>query len=579
MGKTGIRTVGKVSFDTPASEQKVLHNRWHPDIPFAGTIKDGETVKIECLDWTGGQIGNNDSADDIRNVDLTQIHYLTGPFEIEGAQPGDLLLVEIMDVQPFEDQPWGFTGIFHPDNGGGFLDEIYPSAAKAIWDFEGIYCTSRHIPHVKFAGLIHPGILGCAPSAEVLATWNQREGDLIAANKLERKVALPPEPTSARTLIAFYLSETCYHDPSSVFWRPEKARQLSYSAIRKEQARIFADEAAKREPTKWDRVTAPQLCIGIGSVSRHGLSYLRETLGSILEGLDDLERRNIYIVVFLAHSNQSQHEDSGAAWLRSMADSLPAYPDDREMLEVIERLEENGDYVSHARKQKIDYSVLLAECAKVNPNYVMTLEDDVIALDGWFHRTLSALRTAGRKTREMGKDHCNLLVLGELALIITFRWHSLVIRRYISPIYIILICGVFTPMTIGLFFAAGRSCMFPKQPGVSLMQKYGCCGQGLVFPLQQVVEDLLPLYSTTTDSHAAVDTFLEDYANANNELRWAVTPVLIQHVGGKSSHGVGDQLHGHFTDDMPFEYNFEMNDPVQLMHEHLAWVEELAGNT
>ncbi|KAI5925607.1 formamidase [Camillea tinctor] len=190
--QTGIRTAAKVSFDKPAWEQSSVHV-----LPFAGTIKDGETVKIECLDWTGGQIGNNDSADDIRNVDLTRIHYLTGPFEIEGAQPGDLLLVEIMDVQPFEDQPWGFTGIFDRTNGGGFLDEIYPSAAKAIWDFEGIYCTSRHIPHVKFAGLIHPGILGCAPSAEVLATWNAREAELIAANRLaDRNVALPPEPRS-----------------------------------------------------------------------------------------------------------------------------------------------------------------------------------------------------------------------------------------------------------------------------------------------------------------------------------------------------------------------------------------------
>ncbi|KAI0879837.1 formamidase [Annulohypoxylon maeteangense] len=193
MGKTEIRTVGKVSFDKPAYEQANLHNRWHPDIPFAGTIKDGETVKIECLDWTGGQIGNNDSADDIRDVDLTRIHYLTGPFEVEGAQPGDILLVEIMDVQPFQDQPWGFTGVFDKKNGGGFLDEIYPSAAKAIWDFEGIFATSRHIPHVKFAGLIHPGILGCAPSSEVLATWNKREAELISANKLERQVALPPE--------------------------------------------------------------------------------------------------------------------------------------------------------------------------------------------------------------------------------------------------------------------------------------------------------------------------------------------------------------------------------------------------
>lgn len=70
--------------------------------------------------------------------------------------------------------------------------------AKAIWDFEGIYCTSRHLPHVKFAGLIHPGILGCAPSAEVLATWNKREGELISSSKLEgRDVALPPQPFSA----------------------------------------------------------------------------------------------------------------------------------------------------------------------------------------------------------------------------------------------------------------------------------------------------------------------------------------------------------------------------------------------
>lgn len=75
---------------------------------------------------------------------------------------------------------------------------VVPDArsAKAIWDFEGIFCSSRHIPHVRFAGLIHPGILGCAPSAEVLAEWNRREGELIAANTLGRDVAKPPEPSN-----------------------------------------------------------------------------------------------------------------------------------------------------------------------------------------------------------------------------------------------------------------------------------------------------------------------------------------------------------------------------------------------
>lgn len=48
---------------------------------------------------------------------------------------------------------------------------------------------------MRFAGLIHPGILGCAPSAEVLAEWNKREGDLISAHAATGKVvAKPPEP-------------------------------------------------------------------------------------------------------------------------------------------------------------------------------------------------------------------------------------------------------------------------------------------------------------------------------------------------------------------------------------------------
>ncbi|KAM6519060.1 hypothetical protein FALCPG4_012712 [Fusarium falciforme] len=195
-----IRTAQSVSFDRPASEQPYLHNRWHPEVPSIGVVEPGETVRIECLDWTGGQIQNNDSADDVRDVDLTKIHYLTGPFDIKGSEPGDLLVVNITDVQPFDHSPWGFTGVFAKNNGGGFLEEHYPNASKAIWDFDGIYCTSRHIPGVRFAGLIHPGILGCAPSAEVLAEWNRREADLVSSmahSHPNKVVAQPPNAQNA----------------------------------------------------------------------------------------------------------------------------------------------------------------------------------------------------------------------------------------------------------------------------------------------------------------------------------------------------------------------------------------------
>ena len=35
-------------------------------------MQEGELFRIETLDWTGGQIGDNDSADDVKTVDLTQ---------------------------------------------------------------------------------------------------------------------------------------------------------------------------------------------------------------------------------------------------------------------------------------------------------------------------------------------------------------------------------------------------------------------------------------------------------------------------------------------------------------------------
>ena len=38
---------------------------------------------------------------------------------------------------------WGFTGIFAKENGGGFLTDHFPKAAKAIWNFEGASIQAR----------------------------------------------------------------------------------------------------------------------------------------------------------------------------------------------------------------------------------------------------------------------------------------------------------------------------------------------------------------------------------------------------------------------------------------------------
>ncbi|EOA18482.1 hypothetical protein CARUB_v10007029mg [Capsella rubella] len=167
----------------PWQQNKPLHNRWHPEIPPVAEVKAGEFFRVEMVDWTGGAVKDDDSAGDIKSIDLSTVHYLSGPINVVdedgvAAKPGDLLAVEICNLGPLPGDEWGFTGSFDRENGGGFLTDHFPCATKAIWYFEGIYAYSPQIPGVRFPGLTHPGIIGTAPSKELLRIWNERERQL-----------------------------------------------------------------------------------------------------------------------------------------------------------------------------------------------------------------------------------------------------------------------------------------------------------------------------------------------------------------------------------------------------------------
>jgi formamidase len=180
---------------SPEEQSPRPHNRWHPEIPAVATVEPGAVFRLECLDLTGGQIVNGDSADDVRGLDLTQVNYMTGPVAVAGARPGDLLVVDVLDVGPLAGAEWGFTGVLERESGTGLLPDDFPHARKAIWDLNGVYASSRHVEGVRFAGIPHPGILGCAPSHELLARWNRREAALFSAHgiRFPAAAALPLE--------------------------------------------------------------------------------------------------------------------------------------------------------------------------------------------------------------------------------------------------------------------------------------------------------------------------------------------------------------------------------------------------
>src|SRR5215218_630406 len=115
--KSMPETLIKVDLTKSAYDNDMIHNRWHPDIPMVATVRPGDDFIVDCFDWTGGQIKNDDSAADVRDVDLTQVHFLSGPIGVEGAEPGDLLVVDFLDIGAFPQSQWGFNGFFSKKNG------------------------------------------------------------------------------------------------------------------------------------------------------------------------------------------------------------------------------------------------------------------------------------------------------------------------------------------------------------------------------------------------------------------------------------------------------------------------------
>jgi formamidase len=170
-----------------AEEPGFGHNRWHPGIAPALNCEAGEEVVLETRDGVDLQLSVDSTSDDVAKLNLRLVHPLTGPVYLEGAEPGDLLDVEILEVLS---APFGFT-IQIP--GVGFLRDLFPEAHLTRWDISNGFATSPDLPHVRIPGAPFMGIMGVAPSSEMIARFEAREREI----ELRGGLALPPEPTDA----------------------------------------------------------------------------------------------------------------------------------------------------------------------------------------------------------------------------------------------------------------------------------------------------------------------------------------------------------------------------------------------
>jgi len=167
---------------TLADEPCTGHNRWHPDIPPVLKVAPGDKVVLETRDALDGLITPSSTNADVGMLNLSRVHPLTGPVFISGARPGDLLEVKILDIVP---QPFGFTFLLP---GSGLLKDYFPDPFLVQWKIRDNFATSAQLPGVHIPGDPFMGVIGVAPSRELLERTTVQEKELA---ELGAKVALP----------------------------------------------------------------------------------------------------------------------------------------------------------------------------------------------------------------------------------------------------------------------------------------------------------------------------------------------------------------------------------------------------
>ena len=131
------------------------HACWDNSLPPRVRIAPGDTVVFETLEASANQITPDSTVEAIINLSFDPIHPLTGPVYVDGAEPGDALVVEIVSL---EHKGWGWNAVIP---GFGLLPDDMKTPYLHHYRLEGEWCEFSpeiHIPYEPFCG-----VMGVAP--------------------------------------------------------------------------------------------------------------------------------------------------------------------------------------------------------------------------------------------------------------------------------------------------------------------------------------------------------------------------------------------------------------------------------
>ncbi|HEX2526643.1 MAG TPA: acetamidase/formamidase family protein [Geminicoccus sp.] len=135
-------------------ERRHHHFGWDNSLSPVLTVQPGDIVEFETIDASGGQLTPNSTAADVATLDFGKVNPATGPILVEGAEPGDALVVHVHDMKP---SGWGWTANIP---GFGLLAHRFTQPALVHWHYDTTLTTpapfkaGASVPLKPFIGVI-----------------------------------------------------------------------------------------------------------------------------------------------------------------------------------------------------------------------------------------------------------------------------------------------------------------------------------------------------------------------------------------------------------------------------------------
>jgi len=163
------------------------HHGWDHSIPPAETVAPGSKLRFQCLDSSGGQLTKNSTSSDVASLDFSKINPVTGPVHVDGAEPGDILKVQI---EAFHPSGFGWTANIP---GFGLLADQFTDPHLKVWSYDpdtlapALFSDIAKVPLKPFAGTIglapaEPGLHSVVPPRRMGGNLDIR--DLAAGTTL-----------------------------------------------------------------------------------------------------------------------------------------------------------------------------------------------------------------------------------------------------------------------------------------------------------------------------------------------------------------------------------------------------------